>query len=95
MHAKGKHPVLVLKDSRSAVSLMHIQINDEYSFYRVVMKQITGSDGQVVEQAKSLSAISKGMVRAAGYVEGYFIFQGKFAALDGALHDFFLPMNQG
>ena len=74
MHTKCKYCRLVSKNSRRAIALVYIEVDDKDLFGQPLVQEIVGCDGKIVEQTKTFTAISKSMVGAAGYIQAQPLF---------------------
>ena len=88
MHGKGEDIGLTCQDGCGAIPLVHVTVHNEHLLGKTFLQQMKGGDGEVVEDAKALCPIGKGMVRSAGNVHGdASALQGPLGTFKGALHD--------
>ena len=70
MDGEGVHAVVVFKDEGGAVALVKIAIDNRNSEALVLFFQFADGYRHVVDIAKSLGMVRKGVVKAAGEVDG-------------------------
>src|SRR5690349_8167554 len=66
MQRECKNTLIVAEDGRSAISLMHIEIDDSNTRERVPRAEPFCSNGQIVEHAETCAFISKRVMSSAG-----------------------------
>jgi hypothetical protein len=70
MHREREHLRDVLENRRSAVALMHVQIDDHSALNTSLLAQLRNGHGNIVHHAESFGVIGERMVGAAGKVRG-------------------------
>lgn len=64
MHGEGEHLRTVAKNGSRAITLMHIEVDNEHFAAEAVPEQVFGGDGEVVEHAKAFATVGIGVVGA-------------------------------
>src|SRR5689334_23253472 len=66
VHREREHGSITAEDGGSAVTLMHVKIDDRDAVGVAIALQHPAGDGDVVEHAETFAAIGKRMMRSAG-----------------------------
>ena len=86
VHAEGEDRLVLGEEDGGAVSLMHVEVDDERPAGGGLGAQNGDGHGDVVEEAVAFRAIGIGVMRAAGQVAGNAVLQRGACRLDGAVH---------
>ena len=80
---ESEDAVITRQNARRAIALMHIAIDDQHALGAVLRLHGAGGDGGIVEDAKTFTAIAKGVVGATRQVGRDAIGKSGTAGTDG------------
>ncbi len=86
MHGEGEHLRTVAKNGSRAITLMHIEVDNEHFAAEPVQEQVFGGDGEVVEHTKAFATVGIGVVGATREVGSRTGMQGLPRCFEGAPH---------